>query len=385
MTVKSLRKQLAAAIAMTLVATVALGSSTYAWFAINGKVTATTTSFETRVSNNLFIAEDTLGSTAKIDDAYFKTALVKDDITGILEPVSTIDGINFFYSDVTNVLGNGDTKTDEWNAYDETAFQTNYEQPQAVGYIDYVYQLKAVNGSKTANADIKLTSLDMFFNKAADTQTAYRVAVFVQDITTADDDIPAMATTDLKAIYTVSGATNFTVDGSDQKAVEDEESLGTVTYNAPITLVANKIGGANGATYLDGTTYYKVLIRVWLEGEDTTCNNTTFANLQDGKWSLSTAWTLGSGTAVANIAEIVGAIVDLTETDAYKLSDDANDIIVINNVTYTKIVKDNAAADPTVNGNAIYANNTTIATSNIFTIDSDKLYPIDVTNMVKVN
>lgn len=42
MTVKSLKKQLMAAIAMVLVATIALGSSTYAWFAANNQVTAKT-------------------------------------------------------------------------------------------------------------------------------------------------------------------------------------------------------------------------------------------------------------------------------------------------------------------------------------------------------
>lgn len=41
MTVKQLKKQLAAAIAMVVVSVVALSSSTYAWFASNNKVTAT--------------------------------------------------------------------------------------------------------------------------------------------------------------------------------------------------------------------------------------------------------------------------------------------------------------------------------------------------------
>ena len=41
--VSALKKQLAAAIAMVLVAAVALGSSTYAWFVSNNQVTATTT------------------------------------------------------------------------------------------------------------------------------------------------------------------------------------------------------------------------------------------------------------------------------------------------------------------------------------------------------
>ena len=42
MTVKSLKKQLAAAIAMVVVAAVALSSSTYAWFVSNNTVTAKT-------------------------------------------------------------------------------------------------------------------------------------------------------------------------------------------------------------------------------------------------------------------------------------------------------------------------------------------------------
>lgn len=54
MTVKSLRKQLAAAIAMTLVATVALGSSTYAWFVSNNQVTATTSTISAQ-SNAAFM------------------------------------------------------------------------------------------------------------------------------------------------------------------------------------------------------------------------------------------------------------------------------------------------------------------------------------------
>ena len=67
MTVKSLRKQLAAAIAMTLVATVALGSSTYAWFVSNNTVTATTASISAQ-SNAPFLKialpGDSLTSTA---------------------------------------------------------------------------------------------------------------------------------------------------------------------------------------------------------------------------------------------------------------------------------------------------------------------------------
>lgn len=62
-TVKALKKQLVAAIAMVLVAAVALGSSTYAWFVTNNKVDATTSTISAQ-SNAAFmtIANGTSGA-----------------------------------------------------------------------------------------------------------------------------------------------------------------------------------------------------------------------------------------------------------------------------------------------------------------------------------
>lgn len=66
MNVKSLKKQLVAAIAMVVVAAVALSSATYAWFVSNNKVTATTTSIKAQ-SNAAFMSieygESAIGST----------------------------------------------------------------------------------------------------------------------------------------------------------------------------------------------------------------------------------------------------------------------------------------------------------------------------------
>lgn len=57
MNVKSLRKQLLAAIAMVLVAAIALGSSTFAWFVSNNTVKATTTTISAQ-SNAPFLLID---------------------------------------------------------------------------------------------------------------------------------------------------------------------------------------------------------------------------------------------------------------------------------------------------------------------------------------
>lgn len=56
---KSLKKQLAAAIAMLLVAVVALGTASYAWFVSNNSVTAKTTNISAQ-SNSAYLVIDTI-------------------------------------------------------------------------------------------------------------------------------------------------------------------------------------------------------------------------------------------------------------------------------------------------------------------------------------
>ena len=56
--VKALKKQMAAAVAMVCVAAVALGSSTYAWFVSNNNVKATTTNISAQ-SNSAYLVIDT--------------------------------------------------------------------------------------------------------------------------------------------------------------------------------------------------------------------------------------------------------------------------------------------------------------------------------------
>ena len=56
--VKALKKQLGAAVAMVCVAAVALGSSTYAWFVNNARVTATDVSVTASTAYSLLISKD---------------------------------------------------------------------------------------------------------------------------------------------------------------------------------------------------------------------------------------------------------------------------------------------------------------------------------------
>ena len=74
--VSALKKQLAAAIAMVLVAAVALGSSTYAWFVSNNQVTATTSTISAQ-SNAPFLK---IANTADVtDDNAWKNVTTTED------------------------------------------------------------------------------------------------------------------------------------------------------------------------------------------------------------------------------------------------------------------------------------------------------------------
>jgi hypothetical protein len=360
MTVKSLRKQLAAAIAMTLVATVALGSSTYAWFAMNKQVSASGMNMKTMVGANLLISDNNI-------EADYTTVLTQAR-AALLEPVSSVSGADssFFYT--TNAKGNGDAVEDKYTAYSETtalttgaidlianpnaaaagthpttagagkenadaAFNTAYGNTtnyavdadtaydNAYGYVDYVFYLKATGDA--TDQYVKMTKCNMLYQGAAITNPAFgtgdpvvgtnvdkawRAAVFASEITGDTGVVAASNATsgNLKAILTLSGAanqsdasgSNYAVSGAN--AAPTAMSLGYNTWsdstNSSIAEVANGV-----------TKYFKVTVRVWLEGEDTTCTSKTYAQLTNA-WSLDCEFSLlNSATAVNCIGTVAPA------------------------------------------------------------------------------
>lgn len=366
MSTKALKSQLLAAVAMVLVASIALGSSTFAWFAVNSKVTATGMEVTTKVSNNLLIAASTLATTAKEDDSNFKTAMDKSILNGLLEPVSTVNGVSYFYNSTKNVQATGDAIGDTYVAYNAantTAFNTNYETTGAVGYVDYVFQLKAIN-SGNADAYVNMTNLNLVYGGTDSTEKAFRTAMFVWDMgedgsTAADADVNA---SNLVTILAPAGSAEF----SDGKAVSAADAAPTAITNADEAANIGTVGAGK-------TKFYKVVVRLWLEGEDTTCNNATFASLKD-KWALNLAIqlqdTTGGVTAINRTATT--GKTDLSGAGV-TVSTDAADIVKIDGVTYNLV-------SVTMGADKLYTKDTTLSsTSVIYKLDGG-LYPIDVTN-----
>lgn len=317
---------------------------------MNKTVSVTGMQVNTTVGSNLLISHDTTaGNTANAEDT-FKTSDTTA-ISGMLEPVSTINGTSYFYTDTNNVQGNGDAMSDTYVAYDASdtsAFNLNYGTSDAVGYLDYAFELKA-NNTTAATQYINVTDLELTYGGTS-SDKAFRVAYFVEDLGTghtADSGAPGTLVTILKD----STAGNFTAN----QAVTSTSALAGVTYGT----------AANLATVAAGTTnYYKVIARLWIEGEDTTCNNTTFNTLKE-KWGLNMTMKLENATGgVTALTLDYGAKINLSADTA------SSTTLVIDGITYYQL---------TTNTSYYTTDSTLASTSRVFEKTTDnQMY--DITN-----
>ena len=306
-----MKKIVAAAIAMMTLSTAAAVTGTVAWFSANQLVNVNGMTVQTKVSSNLMIAEDNVNNPV---DGQYRASLTQN-VAKILEPASSVDGVAFYYAATNNVSGSGDAITDAYYSYasqpanpDSTNyidhFSANYSisktiatgmisgQQGAYAYADYAFYLKGTNVEST-DQYIKLTKCNLLYNNAAldSADRAWRVAVFAQDATQNVNTTTALASSDKVTILTPASAANFT----SGKAVNSASGLGDVTYGTAANVYEITAGE---------TAYCKVTVRLWLEGEDNTCNNDTYAALTDA-YSLDLSFELNTAnSAVTQIGSV---------------------------------------------------------------------------------
>jgi hypothetical protein len=301
---------------------------------MNKEVTVTGMQMKTKVGANLLICDDNL-------EASYTTKNLNQSRKALLEPVSSVTGItgSFFYT--VNAKANGDAVEDVYGQYTETgsgtgtnataaaAGKTNYDTAfntaygfatpteadygTAYGYVDYVFYLKAT--SDTANQEIVMTECNLLRKTdtaindsgtaATEKDNAWRIAVFSSDITenggkgttgaaTSVGTLDPAAST-AKVILTRSGATNQS--GTLAVSAKNAAPSESASYNTWNDTNLGSLGDTVG-----GTKYFKVTVRVWLEGEDTSCKSSTYAQLTS-EYELATKIELKESDAVgvANI------------------------------------------------------------------------------------
>lgn len=303
-TKKKTNKKLISALGMFMLSAAMLGTSTYAWFTMNKKVTVNGMEVRTKVSSNLLIAETNA-------EANYGDSLTQSR-KALLEPVSTINGTSFFYTLDAKADGdkqNKDLSVKPYVEYTETAnpayantraAKTNYDdnfndkygittaktdsdsEPfnTAYGYVDYTFYLKAT--SDEDNQQVVMTKCNLLFNDHAlgtdDTSTAindraWRVAVFSQasakDTATSGDGT-------LKSILAPANAANFSIVAGTSATVADAVKA---TNELADVLLPGEAVVIDSDVDAGVSKYYKVVVRLWLEGEDNTCNSETYAKL----------------------------------------------------------------------------------------------------------
>ena len=316
-------------------ATAASITGTIAWFTANNAVSVSGMQFKTQVGNNLLIADNQTGAT--FTDSVFATSLTQTR-RAKLEPVSSIDGVGFYYTTVAN--DNGSAKTaSPFYAYSEGAsladtdadktahdasFNTSYGVASPTtgwagtvlyGYVDYTFYLKA---SLASTGDrIIMNGCTMKYNNAAlgASDKAWRIGVFAHEasastsagVTTVTTYTTAMAAGDNKTILSPSGADYFTKEGGTSDTVVNAVSgvSGTAPTYADVTnfnsqaIIYEALGDG------EANKVFKVVVRLWLEGEDTKCYVDNYNTLtEDYTLSLSFVTELASvspSVAVSNI------------------------------------------------------------------------------------
>ena len=297
-------RKIVPALALLIVSAVLMTTATFAWFSMNTRVTATGMQMDTEAGDNVLISDSV--SDSKAADATFKTALVMTADVAHLRPVSSVDGANFYYVKNSSVVGgNGASAAPSgyelYAKYAQSAgadFNKAYRVPAGTTikpYTEYEFQVMATNDSDAAKT-LVFDRVDLTYGGSSDVQKAFRAAIFVDDITAA-----AASTETLKSILRVAGAEYYS--NSPAQAVNSTTAKGNVDAKLDADAVL-------GSVPADETKYYKVIVRVWLEGEDTTCTNKTFAKLDE-------TWSLDLGISFANTGSTppVAAVKNLNSAE----------------------------------------------------------------------
>lgn len=254
MDTKALKKQMGAAIAMVLVAAVALGSATFAWFVSNNAVTATGVDVTTTSSvPNLYITS--VGQTSGAMTA------ASANPTKIY-PISTPDAENFFET-LHWKTGKGHAVADKYQeALDHEAGKTNYA--------DYTFKLGVSNGKMDVYFDSSAAATNL--KASAAMGTAGRFAVKVGDGQWLMFKVPGTATAG--GYYTDDGATT-----GDYWVKNATEGIAAATYSdfaaysGSVNDKGQAVAGTTKLTTIESGTENEVTVtvRVWYEGCDKDC------------------------------------------------------------------------------------------------------------------
>ena len=266
--VKALKKQLAAAIAMVCVDAIALGSSTYAWFAQNTNVTAEGMSVQAQAEDGILISNS--------DRKNWSSTATATSASAKLFPTSTRDVTTWYHNksqqaddaeasqkaDTYEKLSLENSKGTYGVGYVDTNNDDEYNEGEASYYLLNEFTIKSSAGdlSKTPLYINSVTVKDNNSNNKLD--AALRIAIKVAG----DENTYIYApVTEATATYKVGGA--------------DKSDLTVKTNDKNIQTTVNAIPSSD--------TGVKVQVYAYFEGEDANCKSTNISGITPDELSVS--------------------------------------------------------------------------------------------------
>ena len=318
MSTKALKQQLIAAIAMVLVAAVALGSSTYAWFVNNTKVTASSVTVTAQAANNLLITHGN-GTTDPI--AWGTAATMGSFTTTNFKPVSTVGAATAseltFYKDNSWTTETAGTEQGKYNAsgfatatagteYYKDTLTLKASQASKL-YLDTETVFTAAGSDNETNKTLRLALVV----HGAGNQTTDGVYIYQVDKTklaagsnynTTKTDLAADGI--IKAINGTNTAANIqgkNVDGTDGVvkclaggADTSENALATAPDS---TAMATEFNAADVLYTFEGADDTVTIdVYVWMEGCDYDCNSTSVKLITEKSVTATLGFCVGAAT-----------------------------------------------------------------------------------------
>ncbi len=241
---KSRKKMLLSSIAMLLVALVALGSATFAWYYTNAQVTASSTSTHATAADGLVIRKGTTGP--------WQQSITYTSSADAIAPFSMdYPAFEATYDNKTGISGAKGTSVSDGGYTEGGSGKANWEAIKgAVTYDDFYIAKAATSGTKNVKMTISGSQVD---------GTYINVLVFV------DGKLYGAVTSDSAA----SGTTGRKSDGTAGGSISSFDTLGA-QIDRTITIQNN-----NGGSAATGTSGSHVEVIAYPDGENSKCTTNT--------------------------------------------------------------------------------------------------------------
>lgn len=337
----SAKKKLIPAVAMLTTSAVMLSTATYAWFTMNKDAEVTGLEMAATAGGGIEISlgqigEGTLGTITapEMNDVSWKSAVKLGEYygnIGKLEPASSVNGNNIFYADDEGIRAGGKvvqdgtavkeittgdevglTVNDNYNASGDKTVLTTAATPKAGRYLDIPMWIRtSKKQTTTVSCEVDIVDADNKTDKGVTEGTKLKNAVRVSVIPVGTANITTESNTNTLAIAkaTTYGQTStnlnvygltfdtYSMTGKTSKGIKQASSDTSTKYSDLLgDMSATPISVVSGDTHTDVANVFTLeaanadsysvqsfVVRVWLEGESTYCNDAT-AN-QD--WSIS--------------------------------------------------------------------------------------------------